>query len=136
MSDHDPVPLVHRQTTVASLRYDGTEARRNAIIGWSQGKCFTTNGEITEFWCDSPNGRRPIYTDMTVICGVLGEWYAISAATVAANYDAPTDYGCDFSLSDQSVRLLRTTAHETTDVERLRELVDLAVAAALERSVG
>jgi len=82
-----PVRLTHRRTVVEGFPYDGSDDTRRAIIAWSAGKCFETNGTKLEFWCDSPNGRRQIYPGDTVIHGILDEYYPVPQQLIDAAYD-------------------------------------------------
>lgn len=130
-----PIDVLHRQTPAKAAQHDGSDASRKDIYEWVIGVGGEAATTLDGLLVKTPTKWTPVDTGWWVVRGVTGQFFVIEPEVYDRCYDRViTNYGSDFSLSDQSVRLLRTTAHETTDVGRLRELVDLAVAAALERA--
>lgn len=121
-----PVRLTHRRTVVEGFPYDGSDDTRRAIVAWSAGKCFETNGTKLEFWCDSPNGRRQIYPGDTVIHGILDEYYPVPQQLIDAAYDHDgTDHSAQLS-AEQVHRIERKAA--TAEPAELREMVAILAA--------
>lgn len=128
----EPQRWVHRPNVVEAMRHDGTEEGGRALVAWVRSR-----GGEAEPTLDGPLVKTQVKwvrvpVGFWVGHGVVGQFWVISAEVHALSYD-PADggYGADLSLDEDSLRLLRTEAHETTDVERLREIVDVAVAAAV-----
>lgn len=129
-----PVDLVHRATRAQGWRYDG-DADREQLFKWvisAGGEAATTHDGLL---VKTPVKWAPVQPGWWVVRGVIGQFFVIQPEVYTGSYDRaePLGFGADLSLSDGQVRALRTAAHETADVRKLREIVDQIAAAALER---
>lgn len=128
----EPQRHVHRPNVVEDMRYDGTEEGAAALVAWVRSHGGEANDTL-----DGPLVKTQVKwvrvpAGFWVGHGVVGQFWVISAEVHALSYD-PADggYGADYTLDEDRLRLLRTEAHETAEVERLREIVDVVVAAAV-----
>lgn len=123
---------VHRPNVVANMGYDGSEEARHELARWVVANGGQAKVHLDHLLVKTQLKWAIIPPDYRVGLGVVGQFWAISADVHALSYD-PVDggYGADYRLGEDQLRLLRTEAHETADVERLREIVDVVVAAAV-----
>jgi hypothetical protein len=131
-----PIDVVHRQTPAKAAQHDGSDASAKDIYEWVVGAGGQAACTLDDLLVKTPTKWAPVPDDWWVIRGVMGQFFVIEPGVYTGCYDRViVDYGSDLSLSDGSLRELQAAAHGTDNVERLWEIVDLVVAAALERTV-
>lgn len=128
----EPQRHVHRRNVVEDMRYDGTEEGAVALVAWVR-----SHGGEAEVTLDGPLVKTQVKwvrvpAGYWVGLGCVQQFWVISGEVHALSYD-PADggYGSDLTLSDDQLRALRTEAGEIDDTRRLREIVDVVVAAAV-----
>lgn len=132
MTVTEPQRHVHRRNVVEDMRYDGTEEGAEALVRWVR-----SHGGEAEVTLDGPLVKTQVKwvavpVGFWVGLGCVQQFWVISGEVHSLSYD-PADggYGSDLTLDEDQLRALRTEAAETGDVLRLREIVDVVVAAAV-----
>lgn len=130
--DHPVQRHVHRRNVVEDMRYDGTEEGAEALCRWVRSHGGEAEVHLDGLLVKTQVKWVRVPAGYWVGHGVIGQFWVISNEVHVGSYDPVEDgFGAAYDLSEDQLRSLRTEAGETSNVERLREIVGLVVAAAV-----